>query len=82
MDEETAAGAALDVAAEVSRHNASEALSQAAEVINKLVSRRAASRAQTLQPEDRHGSHCPAPRLKLFASSHIACQCSAASVHD
>ena len=53
FDEKTAAGAAMDVSAEVSRQPASPALIQAAGIIDGMVSERSASRAAALQPEDR-----------------------------
>lgn len=53
MDDHTAAGAALDVSAEVSRHPASNALTDAAHIIDRLVSERLAGRSAALQPEDR-----------------------------
>ncbi|KAK9867884.1 hypothetical protein WJX84_000142 [Apatococcus fuscideae] len=53
FDGSTAAGAALDVAREVSRQPASEALGQAAQIIDQSVGDRLASRAADLQPDDR-----------------------------
>ncbi len=54
VDEQTAAGAALDVSAEVSKHPASDALIQASDIINQAVSKRLQARAAALQVEDRH----------------------------